>query len=44
MVAEGYYDGVVDNLGLIISKWDLIIKYLIKFKSYFKWLIFEKNN
>lgn len=28
MVAEGYYDGVVDNLGLIISKWDLIIKYL----------------
>ncbi len=27
MVADGYYDGIVDNLGLIISKWDKIKEY-----------------
>ena len=26
MVAEGYYDGIVDNLGLIISNFDKIVK------------------
>lgn len=28
MVAEGYYEGVVDNLGVILSSWDEIEKYL----------------
>lgn len=28
MVADGYYEGVVDNLGIIISKWDKIEKYV----------------
>ena len=27
MVADGYYDGVVDNLGVIINKWNSIEKY-----------------
>ncbi len=30
MVADGYYKGVVDNLGVIISKWDKIVKYVEK--------------
>ena len=28
MVADGYYDGIVDNLGIIMSKWDKIQKYI----------------
>lgn len=28
MVADGYYDGIVDNLGVIISKWDKIKEYV----------------
>lgn len=28
MVADGYYAGIVDNLGIIISKWDKIIEYV----------------
>lgn len=28
MVADGYYEGIVDNLGVIISKWDKIIEYI----------------
>ena len=28
MVAEGYYDGIVDNLGIIINKWNNIEKYV----------------
>lgn len=28
MVADGYYDGIVDNLGIIISKWDKILEYV----------------
>ncbi len=27
MVADGYYNGIVNNLGLIMSRWDNIIKY-----------------
>ncbi len=27
MVADGYYDGLVDNLGIIMSKWDKILEY-----------------
>lgn len=28
MVADGYYQGIVDNLGIIISKWDKIEAYI----------------
>ncbi len=28
MVADGYYKGIVDNLGVIISKWDRILEYV----------------
>ena len=28
MVADGYYKGIVDNLGIIISKWDKIIEFV----------------
>lgn len=28
MVVDGYYEGIVDNLGLIISKWDKIKEYI----------------
>lgn len=28
MVADGYYQGIVDNLGIIISKWDKIETYI----------------
>ena len=28
MVADGYYNGIVDNLGVIISKWDKILEYV----------------
>ncbi len=28
MVADGYYDGIVDNLGVIISKWPKIKEYI----------------
>ena len=28
MVADGYYNGIVDNLGVIISKWDKIKEYV----------------
>jgi len=31
MVAEGYYKGVVDNLGVILSSWEEIEKYLDKY-------------
>lgn len=27
MVAYGYYNGIVDNLGIIMSKWDKIVSY-----------------
>ncbi len=27
MVADGYYDGLVDNLGIIISKWNKILEH-----------------
>ncbi len=32
MVAEGYYEGIVDNLGVIIFNWDKIIDYAQKLK------------
>ena len=25
MVADGYYKGIVDNMGVIISKWDMLV-------------------
>ena len=28
MVADGYYDGIVDNMGVIISNWDKIEEYV----------------
>ena len=28
MVADGYYKGIVDNMGMIISKWDAIEKFV----------------
>ncbi len=28
LVADGYYTGIVDNMGIIISKWDKIIDYV----------------
>lgn len=28
MVADGYYNGIVDNLGIIISKWNKILDYV----------------
>lgn len=28
LVADGYYSGIVDNLGIIISKWDKILDYV----------------
>lgn len=28
MVADGYYNGIVDNLGIIMSKWDKILEYV----------------
>lgn len=30
MVVDGYYNGIVNNLGIIISKWDKIVAYLDK--------------
>lgn len=33
MVADGYYNGIVDNLGIIISKWDKIVSYIKKLDS-----------
>ena len=30
MVADGYYKGIVDNLGIIISKWPKILEYVKK--------------
>ncbi len=32
MLVDGYYDGIVDNLGLIISKWNRIKNYAKKLK------------
>lgn len=33
MVADGYYEGIVDNLGIIISKWDKIEEYIKEFNK-----------
>lgn len=33
MVADGYYEGIVDNLGIIISKWNKIEEYIKEFNK-----------
>lgn len=33
MVADGYYKDIVDNLGVIISKWDKIVEYTANLKE-----------
>jgi len=43
MLIEGYYSGVVDNLGVIISKWDEILEYANNLKIHNLSLINAKN-
>ena len=43
MLIEGYYSGVVDNLGVIISKWDEILEYANSLKLNNLSLINAKN-
>ncbi len=43
MLIEGYYSGVVDNLGVIISKWDEILEYANNLKISHLSLINAKN-